>query len=229
MSDFLPQLESFDRENFTVIALDPRGYGNTQPPKRDFPVNFYTRDALDAVRVMEALDYPKYSVLGWSDGGNCACIMASWHPNRINKLLIWGSNSFVTSKEHEAYKSIRDIILWSPRMRDPMIKQYGKKYFEDMWHGWVDSFGEMKKDEDGIIDIYRKELKRIESDTMIIHGMKDRLVPLFQSEHLRDNIANSKLVIWDDGAHNLHLRFHDRFKKVAEEFLMDHTSLSSNL
>jgi len=219
-TDFLPQIKSMDKEKFTVISLDFRGYGSSIPPKRDFPVDFYKRDADDALEVMQKLGYKKYSILGWSDGGNCACIMASLSPQSIKKLVLWGGNSFITPEELVSYQSIRNIDLWSAKMKQPMVDIYGIDYFESMWHQWVDVFSTMEKDEKGIINLYRESLKNIEAETLIIHGMKDRLVPLFQSEYLKENVKNSRLIIWDDGSHNLHLRFHERFKKLVESFLL---------
>ena len=53
-TDFAPQLDQL-KDNFTVIAFDPRGYGKSIPPKRDFPLDFYHRDADDTVGLMEKL------------------------------------------------------------------------------------------------------------------------------------------------------------------------------
>ena len=53
-TDFGPQLEQL-KESFTVIAFNPRGYGKSIPPKRDFPLDFYHRDADDAFRLMQQL------------------------------------------------------------------------------------------------------------------------------------------------------------------------------
>jgi valacyclovir hydrolase len=53
-TDFGPQLDQL-KENFTLVSFDPRGYGKSIPPKRDFPLDFYHRDADDAVGLMEQL------------------------------------------------------------------------------------------------------------------------------------------------------------------------------
>ena len=53
-TDFGPQLDHL-KEDFTVIAFDPRGYGKSIPPKRDFPLDFFHRDADDAVGLMQKL------------------------------------------------------------------------------------------------------------------------------------------------------------------------------
>lgn len=52
-TDFGPQLKSLNKERFTVVGWDPRGNGNSRPPERDFPLNFYERDAKDAVDLMK--------------------------------------------------------------------------------------------------------------------------------------------------------------------------------
>lgn len=52
-SDFGPQLKNFNKELFTLVAWDPRGYGHSRPPQRDFPVDFFERDARDAVDLMK--------------------------------------------------------------------------------------------------------------------------------------------------------------------------------
>ena len=53
-SDFGPQLKGLTDE-FTVVAFDPRGYGKSIPPKRDFPADFFVRDANDAAALMKTL------------------------------------------------------------------------------------------------------------------------------------------------------------------------------
>jgi len=53
-SDFGPQLRGLKNE-FTIIAFDPRGYGKSIPPKRDFPADFFVRDANDAAALMKTL------------------------------------------------------------------------------------------------------------------------------------------------------------------------------
>eukprot|EP00941_MAST-03F_sp_MAST-3F-sp1_P003982 g3982.t1 len=66
-TDFAPQLDPDTglAKNRTVVSFDPRGYGNSRPPVRDFPLNFYQRDAEDAAGIMAAMNHEKYNVIGW--------------------------------------------------------------------------------------------------------------------------------------------------------------------
>lgn len=52
-TDFGPQIENLNKKLFTVVAWDPRGYGHSRPPDRDFPVDFFERDAKDAIDLMK--------------------------------------------------------------------------------------------------------------------------------------------------------------------------------
>ena len=38
---------------YRVLCVDPRGYGRSRPPERDWPLNFYARDAEDLAIAME--------------------------------------------------------------------------------------------------------------------------------------------------------------------------------
>ncbi|XP_077439508.1 valacyclovir hydrolase isoform X1 [Vanacampus margaritifer] len=102
-TDFQPQLKSLNRDLFTVVGWDPRGYGQSRPPDRDFPLDFFERDARDGVDLMKTLGFATFSLLGWSDGGITALIAAAKNPHLINKTLVWGSNAFVSQKDLDIY------------------------------------------------------------------------------------------------------------------------------
>ena len=82
--DFHHQIDGLSTE-FTVVAPDPRGYGKSRPPMRDFPEDFLERDAHDMVALMSGLGYSSFFAGGWSDGGNSAlllaCITPRWWPD----------------------------------------------------------------------------------------------------------------------------------------------------
>ncbi|NXR13848.1 BPHL hydrolase, partial [Semnornis frantzii] len=108
-TDFGPQLKSMNKQLFTIVAWDPRGYGKSIPPSRDFPPDFFERDAKDAVDLMQALKFKKFSLLGWSDGGITALIAAARYPALIHKLVIWGANASVTQEDVRIYNSMYDL------------------------------------------------------------------------------------------------------------------------
>ncbi|XP_041453879.1 valacyclovir hydrolase-like [Lytechinus variegatus] len=223
-TDFKPQLEKLNRDLLTVIAFDPRGYGKSQPPERDFPLDFFNRDAKDARDLMQALGHKKYSLMGWSDGGITALILAGTYTDEVKKLLLWGANSYITEDDLKLYEATRDVTNWSERMRAPMEAVYGKENFEKIWHGWCDAVANIYSTNNG--DLCKAETKNIRCPTLIIHGDLDAMVVPEHPEYLHNTIKGSKLIRWPKAKHNLHLRYADEFNKEAEQFL---TETQSNL
>ncbi|XP_062986383.1 valacyclovir hydrolase [Elgaria multicarinata webbii] len=217
-TDFGPQLKSLNKQHFKVVAWDPRGYGKSIPPDRDFPPDFFERDAKDAVSLMQALKFKKFSLLGWSDGGTTALIAAAKYPNLIHKMVVWGANANITEEDVKCFNAIRDVSKWSERARKPMEEMYGHVYFSKICAAWVDGISQFLYELDG--SICQSLLPLIKCPTLIIHGEKDPLVPRFHPENLHKRIVGSQLYFMPEGKHNLHLRFTEEFNGVVEKFLL---------
>ena len=52
----------------------------------------------------QTLKFKKVSLLGWSDGGITALIAAARYPSYVSKMVIWGSNAYVTEQDTEIYQ-----------------------------------------------------------------------------------------------------------------------------
>ena len=219
LTDFRPQLEYFGREgsNFKVVSFDPRGYGASRPAKRfEENSNYFLSDANDAYSLMQALSLSEYSVLGWSDGGIAALILAAKFPKSVRNLVVWGANAFITKEDTELFEKTRDIATWNPKMREPMLKIYGES-LQELWSECINSCTAFLARNDG--DICKKDLSKIVCRTLIIHGAKDPLVPHFHPKFLQDHVIGSQLEIMEEGKHNLHLRYHQEFNSMVENFL----------
>ena len=220
ISDFTPQLEDFgtDGSGFTVVSFDPRGYGQSRPPKRTFqtkPVHFLQQDAIDGHHVMNELGFTEYSVLGWSDGGVAGMNLAGTYPASVKKLVIWGANAYISKKDIELFENTRDINKWSKRMSDSMEAVYGND-LSSYWSEWINSAVEVYNTDGNLCN---EKLPLIKCPTLVLHGEKDPLVPLFHPKHLLDNINDAVLHTFPDGGHNIHLKFRKQFNNVVKEFL----------
>ncbi|NXJ98834.1 BPHL hydrolase, partial [Corythaixoides concolor] len=216
-TDFGPQLKSMNKKLFTIVAWDPRGYGQSIPPSRDFPPDFFERDAKDAVDLMQALKFKKFSLLGWSDGGITSLIAAAKYPTLIHKLVVWGANASITQEDVRIYNGIRDVSKWSEKVRKPLEDMYGHEYFAKTCEAWVDGISCFAEKSDG--NICQQLLPDIKCPTFIIHGEKDPLVPQTHAEYIHKHIKGSRLLLMPEGKHNLHLRFAEDFNREVENFL----------
>ena len=75
-------------EEFTVVATDLRGYGDSGKPRGlpDHSNYSFRRMGQDQCDVMEGLGFPRFMVAGHDRGARTACRMALDHPDRILKL-----------------------------------------------------------------------------------------------------------------------------------------------
>ncbi|XP_052865885.1 valacyclovir hydrolase [Anopheles cruzii] len=219
LTDFKPQIEKLPKllPQHKIIAWDPPGYGKSRPPEKVFSVDFFDRDAAAAHELMQKLGFKRYSVLGWNDGGITGILMAANHPEQVEQLVIWGSNSYISEAETKIYEDIRDVRKWSARMREPMEKLYGVEYFPKLWSAWVDGLLQIYNERNG--DICSDKLKHIKASTLIVHGAKDPMIIPDHVPYLLNNIKNSDLHVFPDGKHNIHLRYADEFNEIVAAFL----------
>lgn len=221
-TDFKPQMEKLNREKFTVIGWDPPGYGKSRPPARDFPEDFFEQDAGWAHDLMKGLGYDKFSLIGWSDGGITSLILAATYPEAIRKMVAVAANAYIMPEEEEIYKKYRNIDSWSEKMKAPMIDLYGEEYFRTTWSNWVDAILKIAKRKNG--NLCRELLPKIHCPTLIVQGTKDPMVHSDHPLYLQKHITSAKLHMFENGAHNLHLRYSDEFNTLVTNFLTDGTS-----
>lgn len=75
---------------FTVIAPDLRGYGDSSKPFGEPDHSTYSKRAMaqDGVEVMQALGFDRFAVVGHDRGGRVAYRMALDHPERVTRLSV---------------------------------------------------------------------------------------------------------------------------------------------
>jgi valacyclovir hydrolase len=214
-SDFDPQLEELPGQGLRVIVPDPRGYGKSRPPAKEFPLDFYEQDAQDCAALMEAIGCDSYAVGGWSDGAIISLLLTLNRPQQVTKLIIWGGNAYLTSEDIEAYEKTRWLSDWSPRMVEAMSAIYGDE-LQDLWFRWCDAMQALYKAGG---ELCRQRLHLIRCPTFVLHGEKDPLVPGFHANILHQEIRNSRLHIFPEGKHNIHVAYAQEFNRLVVEFL----------
>ncbi len=77
-------------KDFTVIAPDLRGYGDSDRPPADPDHVTYSKKkmAKDPVGVMRALGFERFHLVGHDRGGRVAHRIALDHPDRVTKLVV---------------------------------------------------------------------------------------------------------------------------------------------
>ena len=108
--DFAPQIEHFS-QTFRVILPDRRGYGRSRPPDRDYPPDFYQRDADDIAALLQELRAEETVVLGWSEGANVSVCLARTYPKLLRRLAVSYTHLDVYKRQAPPFGRDTDAVL----------------------------------------------------------------------------------------------------------------------
>lgn len=134
-------IDEFQGE-FRIIAPDLRGYGASRPPKRDFPSNFYQRDAADMAALLDQLDSRPVIVAGFSDGAEVSLILAATRPDLVRGVFSWGVCGVISDEELRSVQNWLPVSSWGPERavwRQQIIDRHGEESLEPMISGWVEA------------------------------------------------------------------------------------------
>ena len=215
-SSFDIQVEHFvSLGQYKVVTYDPRGFGKSRPPLRQFTTDFHSKDAKDTKGLMDALGFKKFSVFGRSDGAMIGICVAAMYPDAVEKLVIWGGNTFIAEEDAEVYQ--KNKVLEGERL-DRLEERYGRECAIDYWNQWIDTH--LKIYEAGG-NICKDELSSVKCPTLVIHGNKDDVVPEYHADFIKKNIPNSKIHKFDGAGHGMASdpEYVDEFHYITEEFL----------
>ncbi|GAB9464850.1 Phospholipase ddhd2 isoform 1 [Globisporangium polare] len=205
-------------DKYTFIGVDPRGYGKSRPPERDFPDNYFERDADDVAKVMDTLGYGKVSILGWSAGANVGAVFAAKYPERVSRLVLVNGNAFVSDEDVGAYEQFEDVSKWHPVARAEGEAIYGA---ENLQKGWSAMMQKLKSVYEADGDLYCGFLPRIKCKTLVVAGESDKLVESFHGEYLSERIMHSRLHLVENGRHDLHIQDAAAFNELLHTFLQE--------
>jgi pimeloyl-ACP methyl ester carboxylesterase len=83
-------------DRYHVLSLDQRGHGASDwAPEPAYATEDFAGDLLG---VMEAMGWPRMTVIGHSMGGHNAMGFAAWHPDRVERLVVVDSRPSIPAE-----------------------------------------------------------------------------------------------------------------------------------
>ena len=223
------QFDYFSKMGYRCIGLDQRGFGES-----DKPLDGYDYDTLsdDVKCIVDQLQLKNVTLLGHSTGGAIAIRYMARHDEcRISKLVLCGAAAPSLIKRsyfHYGLKeeAVKDIINETYRDRPKMLSNFSKMFFykpiSKPFADWFLSLGLKAAgwstaaiantwlDEESLF----LDMKKINSPTLIIHGIHDKICLFPLAEQQKKLIKNSKLVKMQNSGHG---SFYDEREKFNNE------------
>ena len=221
-----PQIDFF-KDYFRVITPDLPGYGKSNKAKLHNNIKSISNFLSDC---LEEKKINKFHLLGHSMGGMIVQEMAKRYGNKISKLVCYSTGPigempgrFETVDETRENLKKKGLEIMARNIAKTwFVEEDNAKYFNICIQAGkqasieaVDSSLIAFKNWNGV-----DTLKNIKNETLIIWGDKDKSYNFEQIQTLEKNIQNSKLIIFKNCAHNVHLEQPNQFNKIIKDFLL---------
>ena len=221
------QKEFFSKHYRVIIPALP-GFGESHNVKSLDSINKMARQIID---LLDQKNIDKFNLIGHSMGGMIVQEITKLIGDRVNKLICFATGSigeipgrFETIDEtREKLKKDGTEVSFSRVPKKWFVKgDKDKNYFlcknavKDVSLEAADNALLAMKNWRG-----KEDLKNIKNETLIIWGDKDTSYNFDQVDTLKKNIKNSRLEIFKDCAHNVHLEQPDEFNNLVQKFISE--------
>jgi len=213
-TDFSAQLLRL-RAQFNVIAPELRGFGRSSHRTTYTPA-YYREDVEDMVALLDELKVSRVLVLAFSDGAITALLLAALYPQRVAALATLGAQATLDGKDVAA---LRHWLLERPLSEEwqaQLTQLHGEPYWRTLPALYIEVQEELLAQ--GGVLISDEELAAIGCPTLIMHGTRDRIVPVTYAHAIHRRIAGSQLLLFDAG-HPAHLRCEEEYNNAVITFL----------
>jgi pimeloyl-ACP methyl ester carboxylesterase len=229
-------------EDFTVLAPDLLGHGESAKPHGDYSLGAYASGLRDLLAV---LGLGPVSVVGQSLGGGVAMQLAYQHPELVDRLTLVGSGGlgrevswllraltlpgaeyamplifppFLRGKGEAVGRVLHDRGIRAPRLAE-MWRSYvsltqaaNRAAFVRTLRAVIDPGGQSVNASDRLY-------LAAAMPTLIVWGENDQMIPVEHAYSAHDLIPHSRLEIFEGIGHFPHVEEPVRFTEVLRDFI----------
>jgi pimeloyl-ACP methyl ester carboxylesterase len=204
MAAFSKNVPYFSK-HYKVILVDSRAHGKSTDPSDSLS---FEQMADDFSVLLDTLHVDKSYVIGWSDGGINALLLAMRHPDKVIKLASTGANLWP------------DSTALLPSLWRDMVKEYKEKKNlprttakeKNDWKIFMLDYDQP--------NIKLTALKAIKCPSLIICGDHD-LIPIEHTALIYENIPTAYMWVVPNSGHPTLIEHTNDFNKKVNEFFTD--------
>jgi pimeloyl-ACP methyl ester carboxylesterase len=222
--------------NHTIILFDNRGIGKTTVGNKTWSIEQFANDTaglIDALGIRKPVD-----LLGLSWGGYVAQELALTHPQKVNKLILYGTDcggkatilspqiSPEVGRSVESGNASIDTFLSIFLPKEWLKEKENAAYVQKVFSAMMPSFNTTPKEsiQHQAQTTYNwkgtcERLSSINKPTLVIVGTEDIVRPPANSLMLAEKIPGAWLVQIKGGGHGVMYQYPQQFTAVLETFL----------
>jgi pimeloyl-ACP methyl ester carboxylesterase len=193
--------------DFRVVAFDRRGHGYTADTDAPF---HYADMATETIAVLDSVIGGPAHLVGWSDGGIVALLVALERPDLVNKIVVIGTNY-----HHDGMMAVE------PDPQSPFMQAIGPAYIQRSPDGaehleavFAKSFALFNSEP----ALTTSDLANIRNPTLVVVG-DDDLVTLSHTCSLYEALPHGQLAVVPGASHALPMEKPAQLAELTREFL----------
>lgn len=161
------QLPELLGAGFQVIVYDRWGYGRSEG-RVALSMPHFSEDIADLLAILDGFEIEQTALVGHSDGGTIALLLAAANPQRITSLVTIAAHIYIEPKMAPGIESIRETFQHDTRFREGLRRVHGDK-MDAVFYGWYSGWTQP----DHIDWDIRPCLSQIECPALVVQGAED--------------------------------------------------------
>jgi valacyclovir hydrolase len=206
-----------------VIAADLPGCGRSQPQPREYSATFYVEDAHTFHAFLDELDVSAVHLVGFSDGGEVALLMAALEPRRALSVVTWGAAGQVAVPVEGRLDGIENAIDDPIEPLQELAAYLAEAYGVDNARAMVRSWGgALRAIIDAGGDISMSRAADIRCASLLLTGSEDPVCPPSLVAAMADGIPRGVFREVPGAAHDVHRSHGPLLASMVAEWIGDH-------
>ena len=192
--DEVRQVREALARSYRVIAADPPGSGKSGPQPRTFTASYYFDDAPVWAALLEQLARQPAHIVGFSDGGEYALILAERHPKLVRSVAAWGAAGQIKAPP-ELYDAMEHLIDNPIPPMQEFSNGMKAMYGADNARVMTQSFGKALREIDAAGgDLSYERAGEIACPVLLITGEHDFIAPPALTKEIAARIPGAEYV-----------------------------------
>ncbi len=205
IEEFSALREALVAAGYRVIAADLPGSGRSEPQPRTYTATYYEDDARSFVALLQHLATGPTHLIGFSDGGITALLMAALTPGATRSVVTWGAAGTISDPSGHLVEAMYNVIDHPiPPLQgfhDFLIATYGEANARVM----TQSMANAKTDIIGAGgDVSLSKAGNITSPVLLIAGEHDIFTPPALASELAARVRTAEVLVAEGAEHNVY-------------------------
>ena len=206
------QIPAFVKAGWQVLVYDRWGYGRSDE-RPHFQHAYLASDTEEAFQVLQALDIEELALVGHSDGGSIALLMASDQPSRFTAMVVVAAHIYFEPMMTEGLGLIAQSALDSALI-EALKREHGERA-PRLIHAWVEHWRSADSQSLNMLD----RLSTVSCPTLVVQGEHDEHATPQHAMDIEEAVQDGHLWLIPNVKHMPPHEIPEMFNQRVLEFL----------